>query len=187
MPDYRRAFVPGGTFFFTLCVHKHRRIFANETNVQLLRNAVHTVKTEWPFEIVGAVVLPDHLHWIWTLPPNDSNYSRRIGRIKAIFTRQLGEHPDESTNSSRVRHRESEVWQRRFWEHAIRDQPDLENHLNYIHYNPVRHGWAKCPHQWKASSFRHWVAKNGYESNWCCACDNPMVKLPYPATMVVGE
>src|SRR6185436_12772215 len=98
---------------------------------------------EWPFEIVGAVVLPDHLHWMWALPANDSNFSKRIGRIKALFTKALEQHPFQSLNVSRARHRESEIWQRRFWEHAIQDPSDFENHLNYIHYNPVRHGLAK--------------------------------------------
>jgi len=146
------------------------------------------VKGEWPFEIVAAVVLPDHLHWIWTLPEGDADFSRRMGRIKAMFTKAVGDIAAlPSGNLSRGRHRESEVWQRRFWEHAIRDEKDLENHLNYIHYNPVKHGLVKCPHDWRASSFRKWVSNDGYAMDWCCVCEDVRVRVPYPEGMEVGE
>src|SRR6267142_2324741 len=128
MPDYRRAFAPGGTFFFTLCTHERRRLFSDQQNIEILRDVVRRVKGEWAFDVVGAVVLPDHLHWIWSLPEGDPNFSRRIGRVKALFTKGFGELSARPANRSRDRHRESEVWQRRFWEHAIKDESDLENH-----------------------------------------------------------
>jgi putative transposase len=115
MPDYRRAFVPGGTFFFTLCTYRRKPLFRLPANVERLRDAVKTVKAQWPFEIIAAVILPDHLHWIWALPEEDGDFSRRIARIKLLFTKSLGrEETDPLLNPSRWRHREGEVWQRRF-------------------------------------------------------------------------
>lgn len=131
------------------------------------------VKTEMPFEITGAVILPEHLHVMWTLPPNDSNYSKRVGRLKALFTQSLrgkrGE-PLEPISSSRQRHHESDVWQRRFWEHTIRDEADWVRHLHYVHYNPVKHGLVSCPHLWMFSSFERYVRMGMVEADWGCCC-----------------
>jgi putative transposase len=197
MPDYRRAFVPGGTYFFTLCTHYRRPLFAEPRNLTLLRGAVRAVKKERPFELLAAVILPDHLHWLWSMPEGDADFSWRIGRIKVLFTRALkaevgladgveavgSAHPP----SSRDRHRESDVWQRRFWEHTIRDHDDFNHHLNYIHYNPVKHGLVRCPHEWAASSFSRWVAQDAYEENWCCVCARRNDVKPYPDSFAVGE
>jgi putative transposase len=200
MPEYRRAYVPGGTFFFTLVVNQRRPIFRDPANVERLRAAMRAVQSEWPFDPVAGVVLLDHLHLIWTLCDGDSDYSKRIGRIKALFTRSLAgttwDRLSSSAAGSRRRHHESDVWQRRFWEHVIRDPRDFENHLNYLHYNPVKHGLCTCPHAWPASSFRHWVNRKAYEPDWCCSCaraaapsTSAAIPLPYPEELdaTVGE
>jgi putative transposase len=127
-----------------------------------------------PFEIPAAVVLPDHLHFIWTLPRGDDNYSKRIGRMKVEFTRALRGKDNLPTNVSlsRKKHRESDVWQRRFWEHTIDDENEFERYFDYIHYNPVKHGLVSCPHKWTHSSFSTWVAKGVYDLAWGCCCED---------------
>jgi putative transposase len=174
MPNYRRAVVADGTFFLTIVTHHRRPLFADPENVTRLREALRAVRGERPFEIDAGVVLLDHLHFIWTLPEGDADFSSRVGRMKVLFTKSLredggtvgGAHP----TGSRVKHRESDVWKRRFWEHVVRDTDDLNLHLDYIHYNPVKHGLVSCPHAWKESSFGRWVRRGGYEQTWCCCC-----------------
>jgi putative transposase len=191
MPDYRRRCVAGGTYFFTLCTYDRRPIFSDASMIEHLRGAVRSVQLEQPFELVAAVVLPDHVHWLWTMPEGDAEYSKRMGRIKALFTKMVddaalgGAHPTATARSpSRARHREGNVWQRRFWEHAIRDQDDFNNH---IHFNPVKHGLVRCPHQWNASSFSRWVAGEAYPKDWCCVCEGATAAVPYPSGFGAGE
>ena len=111
---------------------------------------------------------------------NDKNYSKRIGHIKTLFTKSFrGNNALPKTVSiSRQKHRESNVWQRRFWEHTIQDESELETYLNYIHYNPVKHGLVSCPHLWSYSSFHSWVQKDGYSSSWGCVCQGKLDKIP---------
>ena len=195
MPDYRRAYQPGGTFFFTLVTNYRRPLFEDPQNVERLRAAVRAVRDDWSFEPVAGVVLPDHLHTIWTLPPGDNDYSKRIGRMKVLFTRALAGTAWEDVvaapagASSRRRHAESGVWQRRFWEHVICDDADYEHHFDYLHYNPVKHGLCACPHLREASSFAHWARRNVYDRQWCCSCSGAAVQLPYPHELdrTVGE
>lgn len=172
MSNYRRAWIPGGTFFLTIVTHRRQPLFREGERVEQLRQAIAIVKTETPFEIVAAVVLPDHLHFIWKLPSGDTNFSRRVGRLKVLFTRSLfGVGASARADSeSRRKHRESDVWQRRFWEHTIRNETELESCLNYIHYNPVKHGLVSCPHQWEYSSFHTWVKRGQYSFDWACTC-----------------
>lgn len=172
MPQYRRVYLPGGTFFLTIVTYNRNPLFANPENIARLRNAVATTRAEMPFEITAAVVLPDHLHFLWTLPPTDSNYSQRIGRLKVLFTQSLrGKQAlPQNVSISRRKRRESDVWQRRFWEHTIRDQADWSNHLDYVHYNPVKHGLVSCPHLWQYSSFHRWVQLGKYGADWRCCC-----------------
>jgi putative transposase len=192
MPDYRRAYHPGATFFFTLVAQHRRPIFHAPANVMLLRAAVREVRLSWPFDAIAGVVLPNHLHYMWALPAGDSDYSKRIGRMKALFTRSLGgvDRDDAPRTGSRLRHRESDVWQRRFWEQVIRDEDDYERHFHYLHYNPVKHGLCTCPHEWQPSSFHHWVERKVYEPNWCCSCSRSTpVPQPYGSALekTVGE
>ncbi len=180
MPDYRRAYVPGGTFFLTIVTYQRQPIFSEKENVVRLRRAIRAVMQEAPFRIPAAVVLPDHLHFLCSLPRGDSDYSRRVGRIKVLFTRSLpgrGLVP-EKISPSRHKHRESDVWHRRFWEHWVKDETDFENLLNYIHYNPVRHGLVTCPHLWPFSSFQKFVHGGFHPQHWGCCCKNRKPVLP---------
>jgi putative transposase len=172
MSDYRRYFIPGGTYFFTIVTNHRRPLFSSNYNVQRLRSALATVKSELPFDINAAVVLPDHMHFLWALPPGNDKYPKGIGLMKVEFTRSLHDTSSlrRTTNRSRAKHRESDVWQRRFWEHTIRDEHDFDRHFDYIHYNPLKHGLVRCPHAWKATSFHHWVQKGVCDQIWGCNC-----------------
>jgi putative transposase len=180
VPSYRRAHVPGGTFFLTVVTYRRRPILSSPGQVGRLRRALRQVMREAPFRIPAAVVLPDHAHFLWSLPPGDTDYSRRVGRMKVLFTRSLRGHeaPRPAVCDSRRKHRESDVWHRRFWEHTIGDEGDLERHLDYIHYNPVKHGLASCPHLWPYSSFPRWVRAGLYPGDWGCRCDGRQPVLP---------
>ena len=179
MPNYRRMYIPGGTYFLTLVTYCRRPLFKNADNINLLRTCMAKVQKKQPFKITAAVILPDHLHFIWQLPPDDSNYSPRISRLKVLFTRAYKvNHPvNLEISKSRYKHRESDIWQRRFWEHLVRDEIDLQGYLDYIHYNPVKHGLVSCPHMWSYSSFSHWVKRERYTSDWCCVCHNKIDKM----------
>lgn len=161
MPNYRRLYVPGGTYFFTVVTHRRQPLFAEPANVQALRTAVRRVRDERPFQLAAAVVLPDHLHMIWTLPHGDSDYSRRLRLIKQRFTLTAPRRPVGPR---------SQLWQRRFREHLIRDENDLRRHLDYVHYNPVKHGLVQRPQEWPYSSLKRYEAAGLYESGWgACA------------------
>jgi len=129
-------------------------------------------KAKHPFTIVALVLLPDHLHTIWTLPEEDADFSTRWSILKTCFTLAwlAAGGGEGAISSSRRRNRRRGVWQRRFWEHRIRDQDDFNRHLNYIHYNPVKHGLARCPHAWPHSTFGKWVKRGAYRTDWCCGC-----------------
>ncbi len=187
MPDYRRLWVPGGTYFLTLATHQRRHRFVDESAVGRLRAALRAVAVERPFRVDAAVVLPDHLHFLWTLPAGDGDLSTRVGRMKALFTRSLGGEAASAVDSRR-RHRERDVWQRRYWDHLIRDRDDWDQHLDYVHFNPVKHGHATCPHAWPWSSFPKWVARNRYAADWKCACGKTTpVESPTSRQGIGGE
>ncbi len=145
MPEYRRWRQSGETYFFTVVTDGRRPIFADPVARTLLGQAI--------------VLLPDHLHAIWAMPEQDGDYSLRWRRIKSQFTRDyLAFGGDEnSLSSSRVSRKERGVWQRRFWEHRVRNEQEYETLCRYIHYNPVKHGYAGCPHGWEFSSFHAFV------------------------------
>lgn len=180
MSQYRRLYQKGGIVFLTIVTYNRKSIFNNPRNIDLLRKATATVKSEIPFDILGAVILPDHFHFLWQLPPDNVDYSKRVGRLKALFTKSLkkGNNLLQEIPESRKKHRESNIWQRRFWEHTIRDERDFEQHLDYIHYNPVKHGLVSCPHLWEYSSFNLWVKKGFYDQDWACFCKGKKVKIP---------
>ena len=162
MPNFRRLRVPGGTYFFTINLF-HRKSDLLVTHIDLFRSAYRQVQDRHPFKTHAIVVLPDHLHTIWELPEDDFNFSTRIRLIKQRFTKSL---PDGVSPISTTRKGERLVWQRRFWEHHIRDEEDYENHLNYIHFNPVKHGYVSDPDDWPHSSWHRWKAEQGREVNW---------------------
>jgi putative transposase len=168
MPTYLRLRTPGGTFFFTVVTFQRRRLFANPKNHEILSEIITEVQKDYPFTMDAWVFLPDHLHCLWTLPPEEADYSKRWGLIKARFTKAIAKEQGRSAllTGSRIRHGESTIWQRRFWEHQIRDERDLHVHLDYIHYNPVKHGLVDSPGKWPYSSFREFVSRNLYPDNW---------------------
>ncbi len=163
---YKRLQIPGAKYFFTVVTHSRRPIFNNAQSISILRNAFRTVREKYPFYIDAVVILPDHIHCIWTLPENDANYAKRWRLIKTGFTKHsdpaLRVEPDES----RKARNEQAIWQHRYWEHVIRDEKDLTNHIGYIHYNPVRHGYVKSVSDWPYSSFHWYVNKGWLDENW---------------------
>lgn len=173
MPTFRRAFSPGGTYFFTLVTENRAPILCDDLSRKLLHNAIATCATRGPFTLDAIVLLPDHLHILMTLPHNDTDFSTRISAIKANFTHNFlaSGGSEQSRDATRIRKRRRGVWQRWFWEHLIRDQEDLNRHLDYIHYNPVKHGLASCPHAWPHSTFGRFVKDDCYTEDWQCSCD----------------
>ena len=159
---YRRNKTPGGLYFFTVTL-KNRSSQLLTEHINLLKNAMQKTKTELPFKTQAIVVLPDHIHAIWQLPENETNYSSRWRRIKSEFTHQILRTGVKLTKDKRG---EYDLWQRRFWEHTIRDEGDLENHINYIHYNPVKHRLVKNVWEWEFSSFHAYIKKGMLPSNW---------------------
>jgi REP-associated tyrosine transposase len=162
MVYYRRALVPGGTFFFTVTL-ADRRSSALTDNIAALRMAFRVARGERPLVIEAIVVLPEHLHVVMTLPPEDSDFSGRWRRIKSLFTRQI-----VGAGAALARNQRGEygLWQRRFWEHAIRDEKDLRRHVDYIHYNPVKHGLVSRVIDWPYSSFHRYVRLGFLPDDW---------------------
>ena len=163
---YRRAFTPGGTYFFTLVSYKRRPIFSSPETVELLRSAFRRTMAFMPFTIVASVILPEHMHFIWTLPKESCDFSTRWRLIKSDFTRHWSPEGAVSERVSRVRKGEKDVWQRRFWEHLIRDEEDLRRHVEYVHYNPVKHGLVRSAAEWEDSSFMKYVRDGVYAMDW---------------------
>ncbi|MFY7802833.1 MAG: REP-associated tyrosine transposase [Limnoraphis robusta] len=163
---YRRARTPGATYFFTIVTYQRQKLFHRPELVEYLREAFRTVQTNHPFTIDAIVVLPDHLHCIWTLPPEDANFSTRWRLIKTNFSRTCPQQYKRDPNQSRQRKQEQAIWQRRFWEHQIRDQQDLNQHIDYIHYNPVHHRLVHRVRYWPYSSFHRYVQRGDYDIDW---------------------
>jgi putative transposase len=168
MPEYRRSKQNGGLFFFTLVTFERKPFLTGPNERALLHTAWENVKTRFPFETIGICLLPDHLHCIWKLPENDHNYSVRWKEIKRIFSKEYQQSGKETDppGCSRKRHQEAAIWQRRFWEHTIRDETDFHRHMDYIHYNPVKHGLVQNVKDWPWSSFHRYVKLGWYELNW---------------------
>lgn len=178
MPNYRRSFIPGGTYFFTVVTHHRRPILTRDNARDILHEAWLNVQNRLPFTMEAVCLLPDHIHTIWTLPPHDEDYSMRWREIKRLFTLRYLELRErgETRNNSRERRGEAAIWQRRFWEHTIRDEEDLNKHLDYIHYNPVKHGLVNQVQDWPWSSFHRYVEMGWYESQWGTA--EPKTETP---------
>jgi putative transposase len=163
MPQYIRAIVPGGTFFFTVTLLERRRNLLTE-HIDNLRAAFRAARQRRPFTIEAIVILPDHLHCVWTLPAGDADFSTRWHDIKARFADQIP--PGERLSERRRQKGERGIWQRRFWEHVIRDERDYERHVDYIHYNPVKHGHVMRVADWPYSSFHQYVERGIYTFEW---------------------
>lgn len=165
MTNYRRGRTSGGTWFFTVNL-ANRKSDLLIRHIELLRESVTHVRQKHPFQIDAMVVLPEHIHSIWTLPENDSDFSKRWRLIKSRFSRRLPWQDDELFTKSREKKAERGIWQRRYWEHRIRDDADFRMHMDYIHYNPVRHGWVAAVADWPHSSFHRLMRCGVYSSNW---------------------
>lgn len=164
MYRYRTSHLPGCTWFFTVVTNNRRALFETPDNVQRLREAVRMVAVSRPFAIDAMVVLPDHIHAVWTLPDGDGDFSTRWRLIKSRF--RPVETAGESLPANGRPNRGRALWQRRFWEHEIRDQEDLRRHVDYIHYNPVRHGLVDCPIEWPYSSLHRAIRQGTYPTDW---------------------
>jgi REP-associated tyrosine transposase len=163
MPDYRRLRIPGATYFFTVNL-LDRRSDLLVAHVAKLREVVRAVRSKWPFHIDAWVVLPEHMHCLWTMPKDDSDFPRRWQEIKITFAKSL---PKVEPRSARmIGRRERGIWQRRYWEHAIRDDRDYAVHMDYVHFNPVKHGLTETPGDWPFSTFRRCVATGLYPADW---------------------
>lgn len=158
MPRYRRLHISGGTYFFTLCLAAREMDYLVR-HVDLLRRCFQETMASRPFRIDAISVLPDHFHMVMTLPRNDEDFSTRIGNIKRRFSHALPKDIPEVTRTDR--RQERGIWQRRFWEHAIRNKSDLDLHVGYCHWDPVRHGLAKTAHDWMYSSIHLNARANG--------------------------
>jgi putative transposase len=163
MPRYRRFKAEGGLFFFTVALaDRSSNLLVRE--IARLRDAYGKATRLHPFETVAVCVLPDHVHALWKLPEGDTNYSSRWSLIKAGFSRNLP--PAPARSRSKMAKREKGIWQRRYWEHLIRDDDDLARHIDYIHFNPVRHGLVPRVADWPHSSFHQYVARGDLSLDW---------------------
>ena len=162
MVAYRRNRVAGGTYFFTVTLHDRasRRLVEY---MDELRVVIRDVMRERPYRIDAMVVMPDHLHAVWTLPPGDTDYAGRWRLIKSRFARSMVR---AGVNLGRNKKGEYDLWQRRYWEHTVRDERDFERHVDYIHYNPVKHGWVTQVHDWPYSTFHRYVRQGIYPIDW---------------------
>ena len=156
MTNYRRNRVPGGTTFFTINLLNRRSALLVD-HIASLRDAIKQTRQTHPFHIDAWVVLPDHMHALLTLPENDTDFSNRIRLIKTAFTKSLPRHPAHTPSPTAKRERS--IWQRRFWEHTIRDDADYAAHMDYIHFNPVKHAHTKIPAAWPHATFHHAVTR----------------------------
>jgi len=162
VPNYRRAKFAGGYYFFTVVTHQRRKLFLNPQARRFLHIAIRTTQEKRPFEIIAFCLLPEHLHCVWKLPQGEADFSTRWAAIKANFSKaylpQLGSHCIQR----RPNRGEVAVWQKRFWEHQIRDADDLQRHLHYIHYNPVKHGLVAHVREWPWSTYHKYVKQGMY-------------------------
>lgn len=168
MPNYRRAFIPGGCWFFTVNL-QDRKSGLLVDHVENLRAAYAETQTRHPFQTNAIVILPDHLHAIWTLPADDADFSLRWRRIKSLFSKSIS--TIEPRSGVQIKRGERGIWQRRFWEHAIRDENDYARHMHYCYGNPVKHGLVNEVADWPYSSYHRDVKAGLYPDEHCSEID----------------
>ncbi len=164
MPDYRRAWHPGGTYFFTVNLLQRQGNDLLTRQIEVLRAVIKSVQQRYPFRIHGWVVLPEHLHCVIELPPDDADFATRWRLIKMDFSKALPR--TERLSAVRIRRGERGIWQRRYWEHLIRDERDYRTHMDYVHINPVKHGLVERAAEWPYSTFHQMVAQGIYPADW---------------------
>ncbi|UOP05194.1 REP-associated tyrosine transposase [Conchiformibius kuhniae] len=160
---YRRSLASGACYFFTLALHNRRQDLLVR-HIADLRRTFSEVKQKYDFEIIAACILPEHLHLLMRLPPDDNRYPMRLRLIKSAFSRAIPK--TEAVSLSRQRKNERGIWQRRYWEHEIRNQQDLNAHIDYIHFNPVKHGYVVRVKDWQYSSFHRYVRQGILPLDW---------------------
>ena len=166
---YRRTKQYGGSYFFTLVTHQRKKLFLQQEYTDYLREAFKHVRVKHPFSIDAIVLLPDHLHCILTLPSDDFDYATRLRLIKHYVTCKINK-----DNTSKTK-----IWQKRYWEHCIRDERDWQNHMDYIHYNPVKHGYVSSPIEWSDSSFSKLIKKGFYTEDWGINISTEVAKMEF--------
>ena len=171
MPNYRRAHEGGATYFFTVVTYRRQPVLLQPDVLDTLRTAFRDVRKERPFKLDAIVILPDHLHAMLTLPPGNPDFSARWGMIKRHVSKNVVSEDEKPVNASMASRQESGFWQRRFWEHQIRNDDDYARHMDYIHFNPVKHGYAKSPTDWPHSSFHKCVERGLYPADWASGAD----------------
>jgi putative transposase len=176
MPDYRRAWHPGGTYFFTVNLLQRGTNDLLVTHIDALRQAIRQVQSPHPFHVHGWVVLPDHMHCVITLPSGDSDFALRWRLIKSRFSKTLP--PSERRSPVRSQRGERGVWQRRFWEHLIRTDVDFAAHMDYVHINPVKHGLVKRVAAWPYSTFHRLVERGIYPLDWAGSAEADRLDPP---------
>jgi putative transposase len=179
MPEYRRVYLKGGTYFFTVVTYKRIHVFKNVPAIRLLNDCIKATMQNYPFKINAMVILPDHVHTIWTMPDVDDDFSTRWRLIKKRFSRKFQSVHPASVSGSMVKKQEQGIWQKRFWEHLIRDDEDFNMHCDYIHYNPVKHGLVKSPGSWEHTSYHQFVNKGLYPPNWGIHEPEKLQKVSY--------
>jgi len=172
MSDYRRAWHPGGTYFFTVNLLQRQGNDLLTRHVDLLREAVASVRQRHPFIIHGWVVLPEHLHCVIELPPGDADFATRWRLIKIAFSKALPK--TERRSPVRMARGERGIWQRRYWEHLIRDEADFSAHMDYVHINPLKHGLVKRLADWPHSTFHRLVEQGIYSADWAGGDENAL-------------
>ncbi|MBF0286858.1 MAG: transposase [SAR324 cluster bacterium] len=168
MTNYRRWRQEGGTYFFTVVTHHRRNILTQEQSRLLLREAIQEIQRTRPFQIDAWVLLPEHLHCVWTLPEGDNDFSTRWSLIKGYFSKNAKElfYDKDSLSLSQLKKNEFGIWQRRFWEHLIRDEADFNRHVDYIHFNPMKHGLVTNARDWPYSTIHRYIEEGMYPGNW---------------------
>jgi len=181
MPEYRRIKIKAGTYFFTVVTFGRQPILTDSRVRAALRGGIQGVRQSLPFTIEAWVLLPDHLHTIWTLPENDDNFASRWAIIKrTVSTRCVSlEGVRGPTNDSHGKRGEKRIWQRRFWDHLIRDELDFQRHLDYLHWNPVKHGYVERVIDWPYSTFHRFVAQGVYWPDWGGVNEEEMDKIDF--------
>ena len=166
MPNFRRKKLSGGYYFFTVVTYKRQRFLTDETARRCLRNVWQHVCEKRPFKTIAICLMPEHIHCIWKLPDGDFDYSTRWSLIKRGFTQQWLKAGGFEANQtlSRIKKGRRGVWHRRFWEHCLRDEEDLSEHIRYIHYNPVKHKLVEKPSDWKWSTFHRFEYAGGLDA-----------------------